>query len=319
MSYLEDNPFIREIRSPVTDDMLAPVDSRGRVQWSSRLTDDDFRKLSAFMESYPNVTLRAYGHHLTDLNFLKFFPFVRRFQVDSYYLESLEGLRYLPPSLELLGITRSKKRLSLMVLKAFPKLRELFLEGHQKDFHIISELAELERVNLNSMSLPDLSALLPLCKLSSLLIALGGTKNLRLIPDLKALKHLDLWRIMGLTDISSIGGATSLQEISLHDQPRVEILPSFKQLAALRRITLHNMKGIHDLSPLTEAPNLEEVHFTDASRMKVEDFKPLRHMKSLKKLFVGTGSMKRNFQIEAMFSPEVTGQYWAENFKSPFS
>jgi hypothetical protein len=323
MGALNDDPRIREVKSPLTDDMLAPLDSRCIVvQWASRLTDDDFRKLAAFMESYPNVKLRAYGYYsdrLTSLDFLKYFPFTKRFQVDSFYLESLDGLRCLPPSLELLAIGRTKKRLSLAVLKAFPKLRELFLEGHHKDFQVVSELIELERLNLCSITLPDLSPLVPLRKLWSLWVGLGGTKNLRLLRDFKALKYLELWAILGLTDISSIECVPTLEELFLQDLPRVETLPDFKQLTSLRRITFKNMKGIHDLSPLTNAPNLEQVNFLAASRMKVEDFEPLRQMKSLKKLFVGTGSMKRNFQIEVMFPPEITDQYWAKNFKSPFS
>src|SRR5262249_52584210 len=134
----------RHVESPLTGEMLRPsVTGRGLVQFSKRLTDDDFAALGEWFRQYPaltlrayapspNMTLRAYGsynHPLTDLEFIRFFPSLRRFAADALWdsLTSLDGLRHLPPHLEELGIGATKARLDLAVLARFPELRWLFL------------------------------------------------------------------------------------------------------------------------------------------------------------------------------------------------
>ena len=97
--------------------MPAPT-GRGVVQFRTRLTDDDFRQLGEWFRAYPEMTLRAYGsydHSITDLEFLRFFPTLRRFGADALWdsLTSLDGLRHLPPDLEELGIGATKARLDL--------------------------------------------------------------------------------------------------------------------------------------------------------------------------------------------------------------
>jgi hypothetical protein len=104
----------RQVRSPLTDEMLRPsLTGRGVVQFDRRLTDDDFRLLGEWFRAYPAIDLRAYGsydHSITDLEFLRFFPTLRRFAADALWdsLTSLDGLRHLPPDLEELGIARRR-------------------------------------------------------------------------------------------------------------------------------------------------------------------------------------------------------------------
>src|SRR5258705_8047130 len=139
-----DYPIIRAIRSPITDDQLRPLDARCRVvQFDSPLTDSDFKKLAQFLTSYPEMTLRIYGHYgiSSDLSFLHHFPSLRGFQADLYELMDIDGLKYLPDNLEYFGLGKPKKHFSLKPLAKFTKLKDLFLEGHTKDFSVISALA----------------------------------------------------------------------------------------------------------------------------------------------------------------------------------
>ena len=104
----------RQVSSPLTDEMLRPsLTGRGVVQFDRRLTDDDFRQLGEWFRAYPEMDLRAYGsydHSITDLEFLRFFPTLRRFAADALWdsLTSLDGLRHLPTDLEELGIGATK-------------------------------------------------------------------------------------------------------------------------------------------------------------------------------------------------------------------
>ncbi len=117
----------RQVSSPLTDEMLRPsLTGRGVVQFDRRLTDDDFRVLGEWFRAYPEMDLRAYGsydHSITDLEFLRFFPTLRKFAADAMWdsLTSLDGLRHLPPDLEELGIGATKVKLDLAVLSRFPR------------------------------------------------------------------------------------------------------------------------------------------------------------------------------------------------------
>ena len=178
----------REVSSPLTGEMLRPsLTGRGVVQFRSKLTDDDFRQLGEWFRTYPDMTLRAYGsydHSIMDLEFLRFFPTLRRFGADALWdsLTSLDGLRHLPTELEELVIGETRAKLDLAVLARFGELTSLFLEGQTKHLEAISGLEKLDDLTLRSITMPDLSLLLPLKRLRSLDLKLGGTRDLRLLP-----------------------------------------------------------------------------------------------------------------------------------------
>jgi hypothetical protein len=115
----------RQVRSPLTDEMLRPSPTgRGVVQFDHRLTDEDFQKLGEWFRAYPEMDLRAYGsydHSIADLEFLRFFPTLRRFAADALWdsLTSLDGLRHLPADLAELGIGATKAQLDLAILARF--------------------------------------------------------------------------------------------------------------------------------------------------------------------------------------------------------
>ena len=296
-------PFIREINSPVTKDQLVPLDEKCRViQFSSPLTDADHEKLSQFAKNYPAVSFRVYGHYgkgqLNDLKFLRYYPFVKNFQVDVFEITSIDGIEHLPENLEYFGFRQTRKRFSLDFLEKFKNLNELYIEGHDKDIEVISKLVTLERLNLRSITLKDLSILLPLKKLWWLAIKLGGTKNLSLLPKIGGLKYLELWMVRGLEDISSISELKSLQFLFLQDLKNVKELPDFSNCRSLKRIVIENLKGLSDLSPLLKATNLEELIVVSGNNFQPNDFVPLKNHKSLKSALIGLGSIKKNDKVK---------------------
>lgn len=243
-------PTLREVCSPLIDEDFAPlVPEHTTVQISSRLTDDEFRRLADFMADYPDVRLRVYGGYdgsITDLDFLRFFPRLRRFSVDAIYeLPSMDGIGLLSEVLEdlLIGWTRSK-RFSLRTLAKFRNLRTLYLEGQQKDIDAIGELEALEDLTLRSITLPDLSALVPLRRLNSLDIKLGGTRDVALLPRIGKLTYVELWRIRGLEEASSLAEVPTLERFFLQTLKGVTSLPSFAQSKELRSVALDTMKAV---------------------------------------------------------------------------
>jgi hypothetical protein len=266
--------------SPLIAEDLAPlVPEHTTVQISSRLTDDDFRQLADFMADYPQVRLRVYGGYdgsIKDLDFLRFFPKLRRFSVDAIYeLPSLDGIGLLSDELEdlLIGWTRSK-RFSLRNLARFRRLRTLYLEGQQKDFAAIGELEALEDLTLRSITIPDLSSLVPLRRLTSLDIKLGGTHDLALLPRIGRLTYVELWRIRGVEDVSPLAEIETLEQFFLQTLKRVTALPSFARSPNLRTVALDTMRGITDLTPVADAPKLELLRLIEMCQLEPEALRP---------------------------------------------
>jgi hypothetical protein len=306
----------RHVSSQLTAEMLRPsLIGRGVVQFDHRLTDDDFRQLGEWFRPYPEMTLRAYGsydHSIVDLEFLRFFPTLRRFGADALWnsLTSLDGLRHLPRDLEELGIGATRARLDLAVLARFPELTWLFLEGQTKHLEVISGLAKVDDLTIRSITMPDLSLLLPMTRLRSLDLKLGGTRDLGLLPRVGELRYLELWMIRGLTDVTAVGQISSLRALFLQALRQVETLPDFRQATELRRVRLETMKGMRDLSPLATAPALEGVELIDMRHLKPEDLAPLIGLPRLKAVSPGLGSRRKNEAAAAMLGlPYVSGPF----------
>jgi hypothetical protein len=301
-----DYPFFRLVQSPVTADQLRPLDPRCRVvQFDSPLTNDDHFKLADFLRDYPTVPLRVFGHYserLLDLSFLKHYPFLSGFQVDVFSLQSAEGIEYLPASLEYLGFGQTKSKISLKFLTQFSQLRELYLENHTKDIDAIGTLSHLERLTLKSISLPDLSLLKKLKQLWSLAIKLGGTKDLRLLPEIGNLKHLELWMVKGLSDLRMLGEIGSVQNLYLQALKNVTRLPSFRNLTKLRRVTLDTMKGLFDLSPVAEAPALQELVVVGTNKFDPTSFQPFKNHPALNATAIWLGTIQKNREVQAMLN-----------------
>jgi hypothetical protein len=270
----------------------------------------------------PDIELRVYGFYgkVCDLSFLRLVPNVRRFSADClidatgveyvvhlrdleqlrigiYHLDSFEFLESLDEgALRFLSLyaTRSKKP-RLRSIGRFGNLEELYLEGQQKDLEAMGDLKQLAKVTLRSLKLDSIEFLLALPNLWSLGLKLGGAKDLSGLGALTKLKYLELWQILGLTDIGFVSEMTGLQYLSLQSLCRVRTLPDLSRLGSLRRIYLDNLKS--DISVLATGPALEELVHLNAQGFAVKDYESLIANSRLKRLIVGTGSIRKNEEI----------------------
>jgi hypothetical protein len=301
--------------------MLRPsATGRGVVQFSSLLADDEFRRVAEWLRAYPRMTLRAYGGYdgsIRDLEFLRFFPTLRRFAADALWdrIESLDGLRHLPDDLEELGLGATRRPLRLSPLRRFRDLRSLFVEGPVHEIDVLSDLTAIDDLTLRSVTLPDLSLLLPLTKLRSLDLKRGGTKDLRLLPRIGQIRYLELWLIRGLTDLDPIGEMTGLRSLFLQALSAVRRLPDLSRCVALRRVHLETMKGLSDLAPLATAPALRDLVLIDLRQFGVADLEPLRNAPALRAVNLGFGSVRKNDAGQAFLGlPRVSApDDWRED------
>ena len=297
--------MFERVESPITAKNLAAINANiGRVQFGKVLTERDHLKLAERLRQFPQVCLRAYEtstNPARDLDFLRYYPGLKRLDVGLRGLQSIEGIKHVAGSLEGFYFDSTEKKFSLEFLADLRKLKTLALEGHSAGIEAVSTLENMEDLTFRSITLPGLELLTPLKKLWSLDIKLGGTKNLAALSRLKSLKYLELWQVRGLSDISVISELTSLQHLFLESLKNVKAFPSFRRLKQLRRVKIQNMKGISDLAPLLEAKHLEDFVVRLARHLTPESFLPLVKHPSLKAIGFGLGSTKKNQAVAAMF------------------
>ena len=307
-------PGIREVRSPLTDQMLAPPDPRTHVvQFVEPLAPRDYERVADFIARHPDLTLRAYGHYRGqehDISFLKYFPHVRHLQIDLLRLDSLGPLLHIDESLRSLYVGETLRPVSLAPLARFRSLEFLGISGKKKDVEVISELVSVRDLTLRSVTLQGLDLLRPLTLLESLNLKLGGTRDLRLLPEIGQLRYLELWLIRGLTDLGAVGELAGLQFLFLQALRRVEALPRLSGCRSLRRVHLETMKGITDLTPLQVAPALEQLLLIDMRHLSPDALTPLVGHPTLKEMTIGLGSHRKNEAARAIIDlPKPSGPF----------
>jgi hypothetical protein len=237
-------------------------------------------------------------HHATNWESIASMPRLKSLGIGIFHLETFDFLSLVNPNLTELYLSATKSsKPSLKMLERFRGLKLLYLEGQQKNIDVIASLSELEELTMRSITLKSLSIVRALPKLWSLDLKLGGTKDLAELQGLDNLKYLELWKILGLDDISVIESLYGLQSLFLQDLPRVTRLPSFLRLHKLRRVTIENLKNLVDLSPLNEAPALEEIVHT-FSKVPLDSYLPLLRSGQIKSAHAGFGSFKKNAEFK---------------------
>lgn len=273
-----------------------------QVQFSAALSDEEYELVAAALRDHPQAHLRAYAaaDSIADLEFLRFFPDIRSFTCDLPSVADLSGLAHLRPDLEWLSVGRTSRRVSLEPLQRFRSLKVLGLEGHVEDFAVVGKLSALVSLTLRSITLPDLSALLPLTKLRALDLKLGGTADLSQLPAIGQLEYLEIWRVRGLVDLSPIADLLRLQHLHLESLSLVEALPPMEGLDALREVWLQNLRGVRDLAPLASAPALRQLALVDMPHLQPDAVTPLVGHPSLERVRAGLGSTRKNDAVRAL-------------------
>lgn len=270
------------------------------VQFDTPLTPAQLEKAGELVADRPDVQLYVYLDASRDLDFLRYFPGLRRLHVALYKLDDIAGFSHVAKSLEELTFGETKRTFSLRFLEAMPKLKSLFLVRHKKDLAAVSGLGNLSDLGLSGITLPDLGLLLPLTELRRLQIFLGSTTNLALLPRLPLLEELWLMRITKLSDLGVLGDL-ALTKLQLDWMRNVTSLPSLARQVRLQEVTLSTMKGLTDLAPLAAAPALRKLSVGTMPQLSPDSFRCLLSHPCLAELLVDLGRKRLNDEVIRMF------------------
>jgi hypothetical protein len=267
---------------PVTDEDLALIDATTEVvQFTVDPEPAAMERLAPVFAARPQTLLRIL---CADAEFA--------------YLDRV-------PDLERLQLhTNERSSLSLAPLAGLSRLRELSLERLAADIDAVGDLTSLEILRLRSITLPDLSIFRRLSRLRRFELRLGGTSDLSGI-EAAPLEYLEIWRVLGLADLEPIAALGELDFLFLQALPRVTSLPDLSA-TRLTGATLDTMKGLFDLSGLAAAPRLTNLALFAMNHIRWEHLKPFAGHPSLRDFVIGTGSLRRNSELEARLRATLT-------------
>jgi hypothetical protein len=313
------------------------------IQFASPLENKEIDLLEKIVFSKrPDILLRIFGHYgeICDLTrYIANIPSLRNFSADClmdakgiesiiklknieslgigiFNLDNFDFLNYLNPSIKEIYLHQTRtKKLNISSLGRFKALEYLYLEGQQKGIESISQLKNLNKIVLRSISTPNLDYLQGLNKLWSVDIKLGGIKNFDALKTLSNLKYLELWQIRDLSDLSFISNLTGLQNLFIQSLKQVQKLPVLETLISLRRIYLENLKLLKDMSSVKFAPSLEEFIYVLAENQIPENLIPVLENQNLQSVFCRFGSIKKNTTFDNMVLKYGKQIYISNEFK----
>jgi Leucine-rich repeat (LRR) protein len=309
---------------------LASETHFNEIQFATPPSRDALETLEKeILKKRQDFEVRFYGFYrsVCDLGFLQFIPSVSKLVVNclSGPIENVERigdlqrltslkvgitqlrdfsfLERLPPLLDTLYLEEAQsKKLSLKAIVRFSRLRRLYIERHHKDLESIGTLPNLQSLVLRSITVPSLSFLTPLSSLRVLNLKLGGTTKLDELSELLNLRELEMWQVRKLEDIRVVASIPKLETLKLQDLPNVTKVPSLASCSSLKTVFVKHLKNLEDLSSIAEAPHLEHFALTGSSKCLPEAFMPFVNHQTLKDIWVGLGSAKRNRAVHEMFA-----------------
>jgi hypothetical protein len=278
------------------------------VQFDQALHNVEYRILGDLLADHPGVTLRVFGHDpdLAGLEFLRWFPRLRRFRIDHLETVDLDQLQRLPEDLQFLGVGETRRRaLDLTPAIRFQHLRELRIVGHKRGLaEIIDANRELEAIALSRLPVDKVLAEIALSRLDSLTLKLGSLTDIGWLNNAANVRYLALRQVRGITDVDVLASFKSLVWLWLDSLGKITKLPDLSGCAALLRVELTALKTLRNvtaLNGLARAPQLREVLVSE-SHLPVAAFKSLAKHPTLERIGVGLGSLRRNDQASALLA-----------------
>jgi hypothetical protein len=295
VAYARDVGRYRKIEWATSEELAPLRDDETWVRVWTELPDQAWQSVSEWFGDRPELRLSV--ERGADLEMLRFFPGLRLLDAKSLTLRTLDGLRHVAGTLERLSIGDTVARVSLRPLEQLRGLQALDVNGPWSDLDSIGRLTGLRELGAGSI---DLELLRPLERLERLHGGLGTVTSLELLPEIGRLELIELFRLRGPHDLSSLARMPHLRWLVLESTTSITALPSFRERPSLRWVQLDRMKGIRDLRPIADAPCLEVLVLLELAQLGPEDLRPFVGHPTLRIVHYGFGSTRKNDAARAV-------------------
>ncbi|MEM5014626.1 hypothetical protein WKH57_28360 [Niallia taxi] len=196
-----------------------------------------------------------------NLDFLTECVNIKRIHIDVCEISNIKGL-YSLRSLKELSLTENDNNIKID-LSNFPKLEILRLDWGPS----VYGLSNLENLNLLQLlkykpKSKDLSELIKLKKLESLILTHGNLTSLNGIQKFNNLKEIQLNYIRNLIDISHLKNLPLLSELEIENCKKIRDIPIVNNISSIERLALLNCGEFESLVFIESMQNLKNFVFS---------------------------------------------------------
>ena len=214
-------------------------------------------------ENFAGISIsRYYGYKLNELDFLKDYPFIEQISVTSQTIK-LSGLNYLT-NLKSLSLINGKQKIDF---SNFPNLKNCKIEWNNKLKNINSckKLSKLQitKFNTKDKNLIILSDLINLEKLNLIRTNINSLKGIEKLLKLEELEINFAKNIEYLSEIVNI--SDTLKILYLNNCKNIKDYKDIAKLQNLYWLKLTKCNNIASLKFIKQMPNLKKLSFVDTN------------------------------------------------------
>ncbi|GAB1856428.1 hypothetical protein MHTCC0001_12630 [Flavobacteriaceae bacterium MHTCC 0001] len=204
---------------------------------------------------------------------------IRKLKLSGFKNSNLQQIENLDKLEQIIIV--SNKSLDISFLEKMPNLKHLSLIGKYNDLKILSDCKNLEKLYLQQTTIDNLNFLLPLKKLSHIMIDYSRV-NCEFKPlEQSNIYDLTITSITNLRDVSFLKKMKNLKKVRI-DASKVEFLPDFLELEKLEYLELNYMKVWKNPEVLKTIKSLKVLKLKEINtKLKAEQFYFLSTMDTL--------------------------------------
>lgn len=231
------------------------------------------------------------------LNFLRDLPPLRYLGVSlSLDLKDVSAVAAHAKTLQWLRLETGLRTVDVSPLSELHTLEQLYLYKGDKPMKGVEEalagMPELAHLTLHSVTLGDMHSLCATPSLQSLVLKLGGNRDLSALPDIPALRFLEIWGTPGMKEFGPLGDCSRLEGLYLSQLPHAR-LPDLTGADSLNDVTLIDLPKLEGLHSVATAPKLRYLHVAGC-KITATDVEVLRGHPTLEAAWIPLPRQKIN-------------------------
>lgn len=216
-----------------------------------------------------------------DISFIEYLPDLRGLEIYSNNVTDCSSIQALS-NLEMVSLQCDiKNEIDFSVFKKLINCYLYWCDGFESLFNCNG----LKELNIERYPHRDLSRLEQMTSLEILRLSSRKLESLHGIEMLGALKVLDLFECVRLSEINSISCLQQLELCEIESCRKIQTIKSLGTLKNLGKLVLNNCGDIESFHPLQACIQLREVYFTESTRVMDGDLSVFLNLPKLKKVW----------------------------------
>lgn len=226
---------------------------------------------------------------------------LKKLRVSLNKLNDISFLQNVSPGLTelMIGTEQNNSKVNLAVIVRFQNLETLFLYKINHGFEELTELKSLKQLTINASKIDNFDFLKKTI-VEDLSLGMLGCSDYSSLYGNSKIKKLELWKLRSLKNLNLLCNLPSLEYAKMCQLSNITSIPDLRKCSKIKTLVLDDLKNLTNISELAFIPHIENIEFYRAKSIDTADVENILKNPSLKKFKCGTGSLKKDHQIEEL-------------------